>query len=77
MALTDQQQSDLYARIMGGIPDGPARPDSRLLDSGDGDYLRQLIERTAAPTASGTVEPVYLDALADRIIARLAERMQG
>lgn len=77
MALTDQQQSDLYARIMGGIPDGPARPDSRLLDSGDGDYLRQLIERTAAPTASGTVEPVDLDALADRIIARLAERMQG
>ena len=45
MALTDQQQSDMYSRIMGGIPNGPARQDgSKLLDDKDGAYLVSLIK---------------------------------
>ena len=45
MALTDQQQSDMYARIMGGIPNGAARQDgSKLLDDKDGAYLVSLIK---------------------------------
>ena len=50
MALTDQQQADLYARIMGGIPSGSAEGrtstkgvPARILDSEDGDYLRVLL----------------------------------
>jgi hypothetical protein len=46
MALTDQQQTDLYNRVMGGIPDGKAagRKDSlgrptRILDTADGETI--------------------------------------
>lgn len=52
MALTDAEQRAMYERIMRGSdrtnPDGSA---SRLLDSADGDYLRQKIEALTPPTA--------------------------
>lgn len=52
MALTDQQQTDLYNRIMGGIPAGPARSAEqigqtpRLADSGDVWDIRQALAKT-------------------------------
>ena len=45
MALTDQQQQDLYNRIIGHIPDRPA-PDGKpghVLDSADGNYIVGLL----------------------------------
>ncbi len=72
MALTDAQQTALYNRIMGGIPAGSAEgrvmPDgvtpARVLDSADGDYLRQLVE--TRPTLT-----IDYDRLADSIVRRV------
>ena len=59
-ALSDAQQTAMFNRIMGGIPGGSAEgrtgPDgnpARILDSGDGDYLRLTIEALTA--AVGTL----------------------
>ena len=90
MALTDKQQDDLYNRVMGSIPAGSAEdrynPDgsrARILDSGDGDYLRVTIEaQTAAIKALAAtqgadpdkviaaVENGVADALADLRIVK-------
>lgn len=55
MALSDAQQEQMFNRIMGGIPSGSSEgrvnPDgspARILDSGDGDYLRTVIEAQTA-----------------------------
>lgn len=56
MALTDQQQADLYFRIMGALPDPtgangrPPAPGPRTwaMDDQDGAYIAQLLERIAA-----------------------------
>lgn len=42
-ALTDQQQRDMHARIMGGIPGEAARVDARVLDDADGGFLVSLL----------------------------------
>lgn len=45
MALSDDQQQQMFDRIMGGIPNGAARQDgSKLLDDKDGAYLVSLIK---------------------------------
>ena len=45
MALTDDQQQQMFDRVMGGIPNGAARQDgSKLLDSADGAYIVSLIK---------------------------------
>lgn len=85
MALTDKQQTDLYNRIMGGIPAGSAEgrfnPDgspARVFDSGDGDYLRQLIELVLGRqlTAEAIAQAIP-DGIAQGVIDRLAERLGG
>ncbi len=85
MALTDQQQEQLYYRVMCGIPGGDAQgrynPDgsaARILDSADGDYLRVTIEaQTAAIRALATdrgADPDRVEAVVrDAVTAALAD----
>ena len=90
MALTDQQQTDLYNRVMGGIPAGDARgaknPDGSpawLLSSADGSTLRGDHARILAAIqalASGlgpAVEAAVAKALAASYDATLTLSRKG
>ena len=41
--LSDKEQREMFARIMGGVPDKAARQGRRLLDDGDGEAIANLV----------------------------------
>jgi hypothetical protein len=77
MALSDQQQQDIYNRIMGGIPDGKASGRTvnggatRVLDTADGNSLRLLLNSIATKVGADVDEA----ALAQQILAGLAPQV--
>jgi hypothetical protein len=81
-ALTDEQQRNLYNRVMGGIPAGSAvgRVDAagkpaRLLDTGDGGYLLAKIQASASdPAAIAAAIPADI---AQQVANELAKRLNS
>lgn len=84
MALTDEQQQNLYNRIMGGIPAGPARtPEQigganppRLADSGDIWDLKQLLKKTLN-TDGGNVLLAAIAEASGKTVSEVAKHAQA
>lgn len=88
MALSSEQQTALFNRVMGGVPGQQARQDRRTLDSGDGDALAEMIadvrsvldgiphrlnpDGSRALLLDGKDGAFLIDAIADRVVAKLA-----
>ena len=84
MALSDEQQMNLYNRVMGGIPAGPARtPEQiggtnppRLADSGDIWDLKQLLKKTLN-TDGGNVLLAAIAEASGKTVAEVAKHAQA
>ena len=84
MALSDEQQMNLYNRVMGGIPAGPARtPEQiggtnppRLADSGDIWDLKQLLKKTLN-TDGGNVLLAAIAEASGKTVSEVAKHAQA